>query len=251
MKKIIFLLLILTLLFNSESYAFVKTITKISVKVAEELGVLGKNSGSSAVANELFKLAKNVPPELKEKFFESSYLKILVAQNRLPASMEDEILKNLSGVPGFKSTLSKMVGKPGVNDAKAVGHGFEILAANEFKKKGYNILSIGERFNDGIKSAPTDIDLIISKGRTKYVFELKNYNPYDYNNNTLIQFRSKMESLEAYAKANDNVKPFFVISNKPADKKNVALLEAYAKYHNVKILYADSETLPMLLELSR
>lgn len=229
-----------------EGQCYTSTVTKLSVEVIKKLAELGKTKGSKAVGLELVKHAEGLSPEAKAVFFDSSYVKILVEQKRITPSMSEEILKNLSGVPGFRSALSKMCG---MSEAKTAGHGFEVLTANALQKKGYQVVAIGERFNDGIKTAATDIDLIVEKGANKYIFELKNYHPSSIDNNALINFRGDMQSLNAYAKENRNVKSIFAISSRPNDQNVEKLLEATAKSQNVKILYGDSDTIAMLVEM--
>lgn len=229
-----------------EAQCFTTSVTKLSLSVIKKLAELGKTNGSKTVEIELAKHAGELGAPARVVFFESTYAKILVEQKRITPEQSEEILKNLSGVPGFKSALSKMCG---MSEAKAVGHGFEVMTANALKKKGYQVLAVGERFDDGIKSAATDIDLIVSKGQKIFAFELKNYQPSSIDYNALINFRGDMQSLNAYAKTNTNVRSFFAISSRPRDPNVEKLLEATAKSQNVKIIYGDSETIPTLLEV--
>lgn len=251
MRKIMIALIVCILSFTffiPESHAFVGQVLKISTKTAIKLAQLGKTKGSKYVGEELMKLAEKVPAAQRLRFIEHSYAEILVRQGRLTAAQADDIVRNLSGTPGFRSALSKM---SGISDAKASGHGFEVLTANALKKSGYDIVAIGQRFDDGIKNAMTDIDLIAKKGRTTYIFELKNYRPQSIDHNALINFRGDMQSLNAYARQNSNVRSIFAISSRPVDKGTEALLQAAAKSQNVQLFYGDSNSIPMMLEMMK
>lgn len=224
---------------------FVNAIPKLSTEVIKKLAGLGKGYGAKAVGTELAQYAAKVPNNVRDEFLESTYLRVLVEQGRLTPGKAEELFANLAKVPGFRSSLSKMCG---MSDAKAVGHGYEVMLASSLKKKGYKIIEIGQRYDDGIKAAATDIDLVTSKGGNKYIFELKNYQPSNIDHNSVINFRADMQSLNSYASKNPGTKSFFVISNKPADPNIEKLLEAHAKAQNVKIIYGDSDVIPILLD---
>ena len=230
----------------TDSDALVASAVRLPVNTIKQLARLGKTSGSKELGANLIRLSEKLPEAQRLAFLEQAYVDILVRQGRLSARKADEVIKNLSGTPGFRSALSKM---SGISEAKASGHGFEVLAANALKKNGYKILAIGQRFDDGIKNAMTDIDLIAKKGSRTCIFELKNYHPQSIDYNALINFRGDMQSLNAYAGKHANVRSFFVISSRPVDNNIDKLLRAAAKSQNVELLYADVDTLPMLLEV--
>lgn len=249
MFKKIFNLTLCSIIFfiTSINYAYSFSIAgKLSIEGIKKLAALGKTTGSKSVGQELRRLSKGLSVDEEKVFLTSSYLKILVEQGRLGARESEEFLQHLKNVPGFKEALSKMCG---ISDAKAIGHGFEVRTANSLAKKGYEIKGIGVQFKDGIKSAPTDIDIIAEKGGKQFIFELKKYSSNNIDYNALINFRGDMQSLNAYVKQHKNVKSFFVISSQPTDPAIQKLLEATAKSQNVKLLSdVDSNTIPSLLE---
>lgn len=248
MWKNVLLITVLILIFFlevSKSQAFVSITLKISAEVAEQLAELGMSKGSKEVGSILHKMAAQLPDVQRVIFLEQAYVLILVKQGRLTSQQADEIIRNLSGTPGLQKTLSKMCG---MNNSKASGHSFEVLAANELKKSGYEIIEIGKIFDDGIKNAVTDIDIVAKKGNTTYIFEMKNYSPTSITSNSLINFRADMQTLNSYANKNENVKSIFVISSKPMDINQDKLLKAAAKSQNIELIYADAYTLPILLE---
>lgn len=245
------LIIVISLFFSENGYALVgaaKNIYEISLEVIKSLAVTGKTKGSASVAKELSKIALKVPPAQRAKFFESAYAKILVEQGRISHTQADEWVKNLASVPGFRSTLSKMVGS---SDSKYVGHFFELSMANQLSKNGYKVMSIGEKYNDTIKLVATDIDLIATKGSRTFAFELKNYNPNKITVKEVNEFERDMQTLKVYASEHKDLIPVFLSKNAPADPAMKAVLNAYGQKNGVKVLYGEPEIAVHALEVLR
>lgn len=216
-------------LFGEPGFTFVggvKNLSELSIEAIKSLALLGKTKGSASVAKELGVMAENVPSALRARFFESAYAKILVEQGRISPTQADEWIKNLSSIPGFRNTMSKMVG---ASDYKSVGHLFELNMANQLHKSGYKIVSIGEKYNDAIKLGKTDIDIIARKGHDTFIFELKNYDSRLISFKEVNNFERDMQTLGAYASEHKGVVPVFISKNIPADKTIKRILDAYGE----------------------
>lgn len=235
-------------LYAENSYAFIgvaKNVPELSIKAIKSLAITGKTKGSVSVAKELTELANSIPASQRARFFECAYAKILVEQKRITQIQADEFIKNLSSIPGFRNTLSKMVG---INDNKYIGHLFELRMANQLKKSGYDVLSIGERYNDTIKITATDIDIVAQKGSRGFAFELKNYNPVNISYKEVNSFEQDMQTLKIYSSEHSNVTPIFLSKNAPEDKTIKNILDAYGKKNGVKVLYGEPEIAVQVLE---
>lgn len=245
----IILTVISTVIITAESQAFmgaIKSAGELSLEAIKSLAIVGKTKGSSAIAKELAELASKVPTAQRAKFFESAYAKILVQQNRISIKQADEWVKNLASVPGFRNTLSKMAGK---SDDKYIGHFFELSTANQLAKNNYKIVAIGEKYNDTIKMAATDIDIVARKGGKTFAFELKNYDPKKIGFKEVNEFEKDMKSLKVYSSEHANTSPIFLSRNVPSDPTIANVLKAYGKANNVKVLFGEPDVAVRMLEL--
>jgi len=239
MKKIIPLFLLLNIFIVQDCFAYVSMIKNgadISYDLITKLARIGKTKGSSDVAKELALISDNVPVTKRAVFYEAAYTKILVEQNRISKIQADEWHRNLSGIPGYRNTLSKMCGTSIEN---TVGHRFELDTANSLVKNNFSVIEIGKKFNDGRKLGSTDIDIIAIKEKTTYIFELKNYNRNNFDFETINKFSEDMMSLKSYATQNINSVPIMIIKNKPADRTFEQLIKAHGQHHGVKIIYGE------------
>lgn len=245
-KKFFLSALFLALVFSfmpSASVAFVGTIKnayELGAPIIKMLATMGKAKGSSSVAIELASLAKNVPASQMKYFYEMNYLKILVQQNRITPRQMEEYYKNLKDVKGFRNTLSKMVGKDTsiYGNANAKGHGFELEMANTLAKSRFKVLSLGDRFKDGLKHAETDVDVLAEKGGKLFAFELKNYSKTNFKLDERSGFYDDIKSMAEYAKQNSNVQPVFLMKNVP-DRDTINHLTAIGKANNVMVGFGD------------
>ena len=164
---------------------------------------------------------------------EEALLRIAI-RNRIIS--EDEAMgffSRLSGVNGFRSTLRKVIGN---KQPKTQGHLNELRVADRASQHGFSIRGIGERFDDGIKNHPTDIDVVIEKNGKIFALEAK-----DYTSTTRIpldQFRADMDSLVVYQsrKQPSKVIPVFSITRRPAHERDWKVLKNEAVKRGIKLI---------------
>ncbi len=194
--------------------------------------------GISEVGEELGRL------KLPDAALEDAYLRMIVHQNRLSRKEAEGIYEALRGTDGFRTTLRKVAG---ANDAMSTGHLNELRIARSGIDNGLKVRGIGVRFDDQLKKAATDIDVLMEyRGRTLAV-EAK-----DYQHDTRIpldSFRADMDSLVQYGKLRpeEKVLPVFTITNKPGDKATLKLLEAAARQRGIALSFGspDKQTYEM------
>lgn len=176
------------------------------------------------------------------------YLKILTNKGLITEQEAGEYFKNLNLVPGFSSTIRKAMG---ASSRGSSGHLAEIQQANAVKNQGWEVVSIGEKFSDGIKKGLTDIDLRFNIGKRKYIAEIKNYQ--EGTSIPLDKWRSDMESLAAYqkinAKSGEKIDAIFIVRNIPKSDKDRKLLEQAARNYGVRILFGEPDTIVRQLTL--
>ncbi|MCK2097632.1 hypothetical protein [Thauera aromatica] len=189
--------------------------TKGTIRVGEELGRL------------------NLPNEV----LEDAFLRIAVHQGRILRAEAEGMFSRLTGVPGFRTTLRKVVGNSEVGTA---GHLYELRLADSAAGRGIKVLGIGEKFDDGLKQAPTDIDVLLQHRRTTFAIEAKNYAPSTMM--PLDRYRADLDSLVAYRRENGNqVVPIFSMSNRPEDARHLKLLQHEAKKRQVELIFGSAE----------
>lgn len=181
MKKIIPLILIFLFFSPSNVDAFWGTVVKATVKITKiskstktlpddeiirfaKLASEGK--GTKKVGQALGRL--NMPNDV----LEDVYLRIAIYQNRIARKEAEVMFVRLNGTQGFRITLSKVIGN---SSEKTVGHLNELRIANSASINGFKVLGIGRKFDDGIKKAATDIDVLLKKGTKTFVVEAKDY----------------------------------------------------------------------------
>lgn len=191
-----------------------------------------QSGGTKIVGKELGKL--NLPNET----LEDAYMRIAVHQSTLSRQEAEGMFSRLRGAPGFRSTLSKIIG---ASDVKTSGHLNELKIADNASRYGFKVKGIGVRFDDGIKQGETDIDVLLEMGKRKIAIEAKDYQP-----TTLIpldKFRADMISLAQYAKQKSPSKVIkvFSITNKPNDELALRILEKEADKHGVELIFCSPE----------
>lgn len=143
---------------------------------------------------------------------EDAFMRIAVRNGVIS---EDEALgmfTRLSGVKGFSSTLRKVMAN---KQPLTQGHLNELRIADNASQRGFSVLGIGRKFDDGIKKAASDIDVVLEKNGTVFALEAKDYAakarfPMD-------QFRADMDTLRQYKTAlnRDKVVPVFSVTRMP------------------------------------
>jgi hypothetical protein len=148
--------------------------------------------------------------QLSNEALEDAFIRIAIKHGKIYPNLAEEFSKNLSGVPGYKSALSKIIGN---SESKSAGHLFELNVANTRKKMGAEITSISHPFNDGIKSHITDIDLIFKQDEISYAAEVKKYT----SNISLDVVNRDVDTLLKFVEENPGHIPQFVFYEKPRD----------------------------------
>ena len=242
---------LLTIFFSfsvSASQAVLRVIPVIAKKCVDVLPSRKIIEFSKLPTTECGQILDKMP--ISQAAREDTYLRILIAQNKLVFEEAESLYTNLKNVPGFAATLRKISGS---NPVQQKGHLYEVWTANELKKRGYNIIEIGKKFNDPAKNKPTDIDIIIEKRNTKFALELKSYSQetfrdYQYRYEFFFETLPKdMQTLKAFQKENTGAKITFVMEHKPEDRLVLANIERISKMQQVDVIYATAEELPLLL----
>ena len=170
--------------------------------------------------------------KLPDELLEDTYLRIAIGQGRIPRKEAAEMYRNLSGVPGFRTTLSKITGD---NPLATKGHLNELRIANEASRKGFSVSAIGKRFNDGVRRN-TDIDIILEKGGKSFIIQAKDSKDFK----DMIQFRSGMETLVQYKKqSGGNTTPVFTITNRPTNPDRIRQMQGEADRQGVQLIFGN------------
>lgn len=172
---------------------------------------------------------QNLPNDV----LEDAYLRIAVQQQHVSRAEAEGMFVRLQGTPGFRGTLSKVVGN---SDVKTAGHLNELRIADTAAQHGFAVKGIGERFDDAVKASDTDIDVLLEKGGRLIAIEAK-----DYARTTPIpmdSFRADMVSLTKYAESQSpqRVLTVFSVTNKPADPNAWRLLQLEAERRGIELL---------------
>jgi len=238
-KRLSILLLLLATIAMPQANAFwgfaTKTISAISKNVNvlpnDEIIRLSKLSdefqGTKKVGKELGKL------NLHDDVLEDAFIRIAIHQNKLTREVAEGMFSRLSGTPGFRSTLRKIIGN---SDVGTAGHINELKIADSASMHGFKISGIGQKFNDGLKRAPTDIDVLLEKGEKIFAIEAKNY--ASTTKIPMDKFRADLDTLVSYKNKNgDDIIPVFTITNKPKDQRYLKILQHEADKRDVQLVY--------------
>lgn len=208
--------------------ALVRHVAAVSSKEVDDLAQRALQAGGTKEVGKILG-RRNLPNEV----LEDAFLRIAVRQDRIPADDAQRMFGRLTGVPGFRSTLSKVAG---ANDAKTAGHLNELRIATTASEHGFKVDGIGVRFVDPAKAAPTDIDVLLSHAGRRVAIEAK-----DYRSSTSIpmdSFRADMETLRTYRDSQPaaRVLSVFTMTNKPSDPAVMKLLQLEARRRGVELV---------------
>jgi len=131
----------------------------------------------------------------------------------------------------------------------STGHLNELRIGRSGADNGFKVRGIGVRFDDKLKKAPTDIDVLMEyRGRTLAV-EAKDYQPDT--RIPLDSFRADMNSLVQYRKLHpeENVFPVFTVTNRPRDEATLKLLGAAARHRGVELIYGNPDEQAYLMKV--
>ena len=183
--------------------------------------------GTKKVGKELGKL--NLPDDV----LEDAFIRIAIHQKKLPRETAERMFSRLSGVPGFRSTLRKIVGN---SDVGTDGHLNELKIADTASVTGFKVIGIGEKFSDGLKKAPTDIDVLLKKGEQLFAIEAKSY--ASTTKIPMDKLRGDLDTLVVFKNMNgSNVIPVFTITNKPNDLSYLKILHDESNKRGVQLVF--------------
>ncbi len=240
MGKVIKNILIISVLFltiNIPIHALVGSSINIIIKNAKSLSNLEiiKLSKISDEVSGTRKIGIYLgEKKLSKEALEDTYVRIAIHQKKLSRVEAEEFYKHLHGVDGFRGTLSKVIGN---SPQKTAGHLNELRIANNASRNGFKTVGIGVKYQDGLKKAPTDIDIILKKDSKTFIIEAK-----DYSSTTklpLDKYRADLDTLNVYKKEHntERVIAIFSITNKPKNERYLKLLKKEAKRRNVELIF--------------
>jgi len=239
----IFCSLLLILITTSPAYAFWWQTAKTGAKLIQPL-IKHSRTVESNTIEELVKMASSPNGtklvgqrlgelNLPDNIIEDAYLRIALAQNKINRTEAETMIISLKGKPGFRSTVSKVIGNSAV---KTSGHLNELRIADNAARNGFNVKGIGVPFNDGLKTSATDIDLLLERNGRLIAIEAKDYLP-----TTPIpmdKFRADMDSLVEYSKSNPDgrVLKIFSVTHRPGSQQSWLLLNKEAERRDVQLI---------------
>jgi len=242
-KSLPILFLFLFIIAIPQAYAFwgfaSKTISAISKSVKalpeDEIIRLSKLSdeiqGTKKVGKELGKL--NLPDDV----LEDTFSRIAIHQNKLTRKSAEGMFSRLSGTPGFRATMRKVIGNSKVGTK---GHLNELEIADIASMNEFKVVGIGEHFVDGIKKSPTDIDIVLEKGGRLFAIEAKSY--AKTSKILMDKYRADLDTLVVYKSKKNNLVPVFTITNKPDDLRYLKSLEYEANKRSVQLIFGDPQS---------
>jgi len=189
-------------------------------------------NGTGKLGKELGKL--NLPNDV----LEDTFMRIALHQGKVTRKEAEGMFARLGDTPGFRSTLRKIIGN---NAAVTNGHLNELRIADSASMSGFNVLGIGEKFTDGLKRAPTDIDVVLERGGKHFAIEAKDYAPTKQI--SMDQYRADLDTLVEYKKTNSQrVIPIFAMTNKP-DGHYLKILKDEADKRGVELIFGEPQGL--------
>ena len=168
---------------------------------------------------------------------QDTYLRIAVRNGHLSREVATSTLNHLRGTPGLTALLRKI---NSVNPSQVKGHLRELEIALSTKKRGFETISLGQKFADGLKGGDTDLDVFVRRGRVNFAIESKAYSGAVPDS----MARADAKSLAAFCKDVKDTIPVFCFENEPG-----AFTKAFLKRNNIKCLWGDPEAIAAKLDL--
>ncbi len=238
-KRLLILFLLLIAIAIPQANAFFGFSTKAISAISKNVKVLAEDEiirlsklsdeiqGTKKVGKELGKL--NLPDDV----FEDVFIRIAIYQKKITRVTAERMFSRLSNVPGFRHALRKIVGNSNIG---TVGHLNELKIADAASANGFKVRGIGEKFIDGLKKAPTDIDILLEKGGKLFAVEAKSHALTT--KISMDKFRADLDTLVAYKNMKgDRIIPVFTITNKPYDLSYLKRLHYEASKRGVELIF--------------
>ena len=146
---------------------------------------------------------------LGDSVLEDTFLRMAVKNRRLDEDAAKKAFTELSGTPGLR-TLARKINS--VNGLQAKGHIQELMVGLRAKERGLDVVEFGKRFDDGIKNAATDIDLVLRSRGKSLAVESKAWSsdvPMD-------MIRKDADSLSVFCRVSKDTKPVFCFETSPS-----------------------------------
>ena len=215
--------------------AFTPTIFRASGRLTDDAikflaGLSKSKNGTKTVGKLIGKL------KLTDDLLEDTYLRIVVEQGHFSADDAHKMSVRLRNVPGFRTTLRKITGN---NTSGRIGHIHELKTAHHAAERGFEVVAIGHRFDDGIKRGISDIDLILKKYGKTFAIETKNRKDIQ-TSQFLATFRNDMETLVQFTSENKSVIPVFSIVQVPSEPY-LKLFQDIARRRGVQLVFGSIE----------
>ena len=168
---------------------------------------------------------------------QDTYLRIAVQNGHLSKEVAAKALKHLQGTPGLTSLLRKI---NSVSPSQVKGHLRELEIALNARQRGFQTVSLGQKFADGVKGADTDLDILLYRNGKSFAIESKAYS------GTIpdAMARADAQSLAAFCKKIKNTVPVFCFENAPSK-----FTQTYLKRHNIQFIHGTPQELAAKLDI--
>lgn len=113
-----------------------------------------KIPGNSKVGDVISKL------EISPEVLEDTLLRISIFQGKLTRKESESMYTLLIGIPGFASTLTRIIGNTDITISNYI---FVLKLANIASRNGFNVLSIAEKISFKLEKRISSIDIILQK----------------------------------------------------------------------------------------
>ena len=158
-----------------------------------------------------------------------------------PQTVAEEVaanaLKHLQGTPGLTSLLRKI---NSVSPSQVKGHLRELEIALNARQRGFQTVSLGQKFADGVKGSDTDLDVLLCRNGKNFAIESKAYSGMIPD----AMARADAQSLAAFCKKIKNTVPVFCFENVPSK-----FTQAYLKRHNIQFIHGTPQELAVKLDI--
>ena len=183
------------------------------------------------------KLPMKYGSEAGQILLQDTYLRIALRNDHLSPQKASEILKHLGGTPGLTSLLKKINSS---NLALRKGHMRELEIALNARKRGFDAVSLGQKFADGLKKGDTDLDVLLRRDGINFAIESKAYSSIVPD--TMV--KADAESLAVFCREVGNTIPVFCFESPPSKTAERFLLQK-----GIKCLVGTPEEITAKLDL--
>ena len=208
-------------------------------EIARLADIASRKGGVQEVGNILGKM--ELPLKYGEKtghlILQDTYLRIAVQNGHLSTEVAANALKHLHGTPGLTSLLRKI---NSVSPSQVKGHLRELEIALNARQRGFQTVSLGQKFADGVKGSDTDLDVLLCRNGKNFAIESKAYSGFIPDS----MARADAQSLAAFCKKIKNTVPVFCFENEPSQ-----FTQAYLKMNNIQFIHGTPQELAAKLDI--